>query len=1605
MAASDTGLVEEALRRFTPAIVALTTETRELVDVSPVLQFMAKDTVAWKSIFVIDRFEVCQWFVQNVSDPALASCVSEVKAQLPTPEGSSAPDAHLTAMCIKHRIIAIAVGREKARRAEIAAAEAEFNELVAQLMEDGMGEREAAAEAQRTIDANADEPEEDEDLAPVRDIVIIKGFPNHAHEINALARMGVSVNVVIAVNSLARFGRKDDFGFETKDGKTIKKRPEQRKPDNKKGKGGRDESDRLEPLTVQVVKELGKVDAFESNPLRDTLFWTYEIQSVEGALADDGTKTYISTESEGVSCDAVSQALFKFVEKVYRYREWVIDKSYIRVPKLKVRDPPEIKAVVQVPTPSPSATSKVNQKKQKVKAEPEIVKEEIPVLPSVPELHDSVYSLPTPLDLFDTIASSAAGSLGAGTYLTLFGSLIQAAHNASVSGKSTEPATVSVQTSTESQAAEFMDDMFALLEGTTASRVQERETSRYGALAQELPAESPIKSESAANSFMSLSEPSTSFGGKVMGVDMSRIVNPLLKVILDSAFRHDQRPVHEKAIISLMAAVGSQLRDKEAKQITSFEVLSDERLAEYFLKTAARSELEGFETAVLSNTTDGIGIIAKRSAPTTHTLPQHRFRSSWYLFQGRVPFPLWSSFEDTYQNERAHYYPPMQDEEDPIPEEEEEEDDEFDEEGNLIPKKAKIYEITYQNVADLSAKLVQRRAVFDTLGQFLKRYPSEVLQANNHGSTVLMDEHACLYPEDGSCISVHNIRGNSSQVACCVHDSSASSVFGFHTTKNPPLHKSSLSPLESDGPQRLYSSVRAFGTHVNGMHFTIETYLYDSSSQNLHSPARAEQSPLAENIQLNQPPPGIAVQSGKRSGTPRSKLNSAIVSGFSEDIQQNNQSVPAPSLGRARSEVPTSVITMVIDDNTMAQVTHSDITLSMTGSTYTVTVASSVLSTLTDEVINCIVCHDKSILLVGKQSRLKLFASGDIATYFQGVWLLTSISTGGRVVRNDSSIIPLDNVLMATTISDGITTVSRDDGVDIVSKPDVIISLPGNVRLLKVFGETKSTFLMEKGTKIIFDEDTTIVELANGCVLVHDGTSCLMGSTTHPFKAVFSFSSYRLYVTPTAYSPAYHIDCVYGGLRVHDDKNAFHVTPLGRYRQVAKEVESRPIPVDLTVKHTVDVFIEEPEVANVMFEALAAGTGWGVGSSLQVQKNLNLPNSVNALFQMNSPRSSQPTKSLYQLEKSARYHEQLNGVLREFSPTPLSPWLTNVYVRSTFSGKGFVSVSKSHVSESVASAKLSDPILSNVSSALVDDTQFTQIVRCTSRSSQSLSTSEVRTFSKFSPTATFNVSIPPIDKTLASVVNSIPKPILAQLDTGLALQVPKRVQPAAPSRSESKVWPSPIATLHVELDAVRRQEIKYWPAAGGVAQQQLSYLPQKSVPKAIEKAEMSSDISPHKPRSQPQQRPYLNRKVSENAAEGTVTTFTNPQPPESIKRPTRRVLVPTPSEIQTGAVMAEVRYGATIQLTNVSTSICRFRATCPAPWVALQYKMAPLAAGMTTPLEVEINGTQPLGDAEALVTVAHEGGSFTVPIFLQVHPPGQGIIVSPQAPLRALGHV
>ena len=762
----DVSILEGALSRYCPFVVALTTDTKESVDFGGVLPQLMK-SVPWAGATVVDKTDVCQWFVSSVTDPAFAGTVAEVKAQLPPPgqEVLGGIDPNLVALCIKHRIMAIGYEREVKRLAAIEREALERRDLIDQLMEDGMTEAAAVAEADRELAA---EDDDDEVVEPPPDVVILKHFPQTATDFALLDKVGVNVTITVVLNSQARFGRKDEINVDPKD-KAQRRRLDTKKPDVRKGKVGREDQDRQDPLAVQVARELAKCGYMDRNVLRESAFFTYDVQCVDAGSQDDGSKMFRAKESETAVADLLNRELTMMLESAMRYRIWLNNKTFLKIPKLNIR---RVVADHLKPT-APLPTSSKTTKKGKGKVEVDLPREEAPAMPLLPDMPPTCAQLPINNKVFRKVVSDLVASTPV-------------------------DATVLLQACVR-QVAAFRAGQDALM--VDGDRVRD-DVEQRGADVHAARLDAALLAQLFTNP---IDTPSSDKGCTAVD-SYTKWKSVLCKNIIQTL---------------LVRGEGCSMKPGGSTGI----MCGAEEANSKVLLAAQRGELHGASFAA-----EGDAESRRLAIATSELDRRSRYHLISTAFEGRVPFPVYFAWEQQRDAEYDHYHPLPNDDEEVV-EEEEEEEEELDEDGVPIPRPPKSYPIEYKNLSEERARLIRRRAVYELLSQKLHPSSLEALEACGHLLATVSHETTTLFPSDGSTICAHRSMTTADTSSGVVFNESGDTAFGFHCHRGLSYRLPELiSKGDTSDPKVITSGVRGFFSDVRSqLRMVVEASILDPS--------------------------------------------------------------------------------------------------------------------------------------------------------------------------------------------------------------------------------------------------------------------------------------------------------------------------------------------------------------------------------------------------------------------------------------------------------------------------------------------------------------------------------------------------------------------------------------------------------------------------------------------------------------------------------------------------------------------------------------------------------------------------------------------------------
>ena len=225
-------------------------------------------------------------------------------------------------------------------------------------------------------------------------------------------------------------------------------------------------------------------------------------------------------------------------------------------------------------------------------------------------------------------------------------------------------------------------------------------------------------------------------------------------------------------------------------------------------------------------------------------------------------------------------------------------------------------------------------------------------------------------------------------------------------------------------------------------------------------------------------------------------------------------------------------------------------------------------------------------------------------------------------------------------------------------------------------------------------------------------------------------------------------------------------------------------------------------------------------------------------------------------------------------------------------------------------------------------------------------------------------------------------------------------------REGRKPWPNPVGELQSKLGQLSGScdALKYWKTDEGATNLETVTAENEKYKKVNGYAPAKVDVttaSPARVRPTPVQKQMVDPPPEEPAAKPSSHQTTPKKTPSGSQAvvsvnqealtPGRssigrgRRLVATPSSVNFGTIIEGFRYSSAVQLTNVAVGACRYRifvdASC-ADWLSVDSAKAPIAAGMSARVDIEVSGTQALGSSTGTIIVEYDGGTTTVEVVL-----------------------
>nr|CCC95232.1 unnamed protein product [Trypanosoma congolense IL3000] len=190
-ASADPELRAEALKRFNPLVFAVSVETPNNICVPRLNEAIMRDPTFSKCLYVLDSGAV-----DSVSN-------SRQRVALGGRQKQSVDANRPVSSLLYDDFVRFAVEREMRRRAELQAREAERNAIAALYIEDGLGEEEALAAAEKEmLEAEAaDETSSIQEDGREPLFLFLRTCPHSVEDIMVLRAAGLSLHVIISVSS------------------------------------------------------------------------------------------------------------------------------------------------------------------------------------------------------------------------------------------------------------------------------------------------------------------------------------------------------------------------------------------------------------------------------------------------------------------------------------------------------------------------------------------------------------------------------------------------------------------------------------------------------------------------------------------------------------------------------------------------------------------------------------------------------------------------------------------------------------------------------------------------------------------------------------------------------------------------------------------------------------------------------------------------------------------------------------------------------------------------------------------------------------------------------------------------------------------------------------------------------------------------------------------------------------------------------------------------------------------------------------------------------------------------------------------------------------
>ncbi|CCD15348.1 unnamed protein product, partial [Trypanosoma congolense IL3000] len=1174
-ASADPELRAEALKRFNPLVFAVSVETPNNICVPRLNEAIMRDPTFSKCLYVLDSGAV-----DSVSN-------SRQRVALGGRQKQSVDANRPVSSLLYDDFVRFAVEREMRRRAELQAREAERNAIAALYIEDGLGEEEALAAAEKEIlEAEAaDETSSIQEDGREPLFLFLRTCPHSVEDIMVLRAAGLSLHVIISVSSRVPLSGSlgDETPTTTASGKGRSKRDA-----GHFGRGSKDAASLGPKPTVaaelrEYMRRTQQPDPYLKNIyIHEFNIPTEPIGPKPTQLKPSGTPpadctpdspaTHRLKGTEMSVFNDLVDTIVKLEQEYSSYCEWKCTRVETRVPTylaLKYIRPVGNQAVAG--DRERRRAMSFRKKLSSVHLVQPPCGEAVPVFDDNPTRMSDVTAH---RDVYDEILGRRR--LGAVDWkLFCSACLRQVESTSNMDAPETLGLFVPSVKREEQQmlkdrdkALEFVNYLFDVVDqgGSVAYRNRLSGVKSAG--------NAGFRNEDTFGLFWTVSSCDICLTGK----DSTTPADAIVSECVDADMR--------EAIISALRSsfdVDLERAKQLVAEVTSMGVISrsNQTDVEKFLKVNKHTSWRSAHVKMVNCDVD----IYYRGEE------QRRTESGVYTFRGPISFSEYVNMRAYCAGEELYYNPPPldSDEESGVEEEEEEEENEEEEEEEedydgidwearekikeekrkekmerRLKKREKVEEAPYVDVVNVAVTTLRRRCVYEDLLRRLNSHRTETkldqqLFASGPGACCVSQEVQWMFADDGCAIEVRRIVANARQVECCV-SSPGGLEFGFLTLDTAPQEGTLLV---------IPCGLRCYFTVVDEVQFFFEV-LADNSD----AVAQMAYETAQENARRDAKVHRGMLESIKPSKNSKEKV---VVPPLNVIEEEFISKIPPPVIRGKKP--PVAQTTFLLQNGTIGafHLNEQYLWLSVPrGSLHTTIANLSVDVWSSNKVRTARVNYIERIEVFSdgclgircpeiRGFRVSLDTFGNYVTMDSGGALVRVDMFGNRtLVRPCGEVVNLEPIHVSTLTdsSSGRRVIVRQDGTQIILRYDGSLeSLVYGAGLSCTRSGERFTWYVAGFPGVFVSPAATQVGLSfNNVEAVMDTNDNELRIVDHRggSEALLKWKIHRLYVKPMVGGNTYTLDCAFGGLIGRSNATEYCVSTLGRCGNAREDVFNSP---------------------------------------------------------------------------------------------------------------------------------------------------------------------------------------------------------------------------------------------------------------------------------------------------------------------------------------------------------------------------------------------------------------------------------------------------------------